>query len=364
VYNALGQRVEMKNGAGTSYTELAYDGFGNMIALHNRTTTTQRTYYLGGRPFARHQDNKTYFLHPNNLGSTTFVTDQTGATIQKTIYYPWGQAWATAGSLKDNRFASLDPRDAETGNDPTLFRMYNPRLYRWLSPDPLAGSILNPQSLNRYAYVLNNPVNFIDPLGLDVWGCVTDANGEDICGPITFTTSWGSSTDFTGGIGGSGHPMHAPMQEIGWLREPGGAGGRGIQVRPDGSIWIYQPASQICTNQGGCYDSVEARWVNVNDLAPEDRNMVILALSGLLAEGPVNLAAVGTAVVPLIVVAGPILGETAQYAAEAAFIFEATHPGCIAEFMSGLAPAPSGASTPCYAVGFAVGNAIEWLKKR
>jgi RHS repeat-associated protein len=183
VYNALGQRVEMKNGAGTSYTELAYDSFGNMIALHNRTTFTQRTYYLGGRPFARHQDNKTYFLHPDHLGSTVFVTDETGATIQKTIYYPWGQAWATAGSLKDNRFASMDPRDAETGNDPTLFRLYNPRLYRWLSPDALAGNILNPQSLNRYAYVLNNPTNLIDPLGLDGW------NPADPCNDPMFAAS-------------------------------------------------------------------------------------------------------------------------------------------------------------------------------
>jgi RHS repeat-associated protein len=106
-------------------------------------------------------------MHTDRLGSTTFVTDETGATIQKTIYYPWGQAWATAGTVKDERFASMEQRDAQTGNDPTVFRMYNPRLYRWLSPDPLAGSILNPQSLNRYAYVLNNPVNVIDPLGLD-----------------------------------------------------------------------------------------------------------------------------------------------------------------------------------------------------
>jgi hypothetical protein len=48
-------------------------------------------------------------MHTDRLGSTTpmtfiGVTDETGATIQKTIYYPWGQTWATAGSLKDNRF--------------------------------------------------------------------------------------------------------------------------------------------------------------------------------------------------------------------------------------------------------------------
>jgi RHS repeat-associated protein len=47
----------------------------------------------------------------------------------------------------------------------TLFRTYQPRLARWLSPDPVAGSILNPQSLNRYAYVVNNPTNFLHPLG-------------------------------------------------------------------------------------------------------------------------------------------------------------------------------------------------------
>jgi RHS repeat-associated protein len=38
---------------------------------------------------------------------------------------------------------------------------------RWLSPDPLGGDVTNPQSLNRYAYVLNNPTTLIDPLGLD-----------------------------------------------------------------------------------------------------------------------------------------------------------------------------------------------------
>ncbi len=45
-------------------------------------------------------------------------------------------------------------------------REYHPTSGRWLSPDPLGGDIMNPQSLNRYAYVLNNPTTFIDSLGL------------------------------------------------------------------------------------------------------------------------------------------------------------------------------------------------------
>jgi RHS repeat-associated protein len=57
-------------------------------------------------------------------------------------------------------------RDGETGNDYTQFRMYESNLGRWMSPDPLAGDISNPQSLNRYSYVVNNPCNLVDPLGL------------------------------------------------------------------------------------------------------------------------------------------------------------------------------------------------------
>jgi uncharacterized protein RhaS with RHS repeats len=52
------------------------------------------------------------------------------------------------------------------------------RLGRWLSPDPLAGDVTDPQSLNRYAYVLNNPTNFSDPLGLrQAWDDPFDTGG-------------------------------------------------------------------------------------------------------------------------------------------------------------------------------------------
>jgi hypothetical protein len=60
--------------------------------------------------------------HPNNLGSTTFVTDETGATIQKTIYYPWGQSWASAGTIK--RVATVNSPVIDRGlfldNEPTV----------------------------------------------------------------------------------------------------------------------------------------------------------------------------------------------------------------------------------------------------
>jgi RHS repeat-associated protein len=62
-------------------------------------------------------------------------------------------------------FAGME-RDTETGNDHTWFRGYEQNLGRWMSPDLLGGDITNPQSLNRYAYALNNPTTLIDPVGL------------------------------------------------------------------------------------------------------------------------------------------------------------------------------------------------------
>jgi len=170
IYNALGQRVEKL--VGSTYTEIVYGAFGQTLAFNNRSAWTDQFFYLGAVPFAKYQGNVTYFIHGNHLGSTTMVYNHTGGTVvQDEIFYPWGERWAYGGALYDERFASLGRRDAESTLDPTLFRMYESRLYRWLSPDPLAGDVLDPQSLNRYAYVLNNPTTLTDPLGLVEYNC-------------------------------------------------------------------------------------------------------------------------------------------------------------------------------------------------
>ena len=105
------------------------------------------------------------------------MTSATGTTQQESTYYPFGGEQRVITNTVDNKykFAGLE-RDSESGLDHTLFRKYPSNLARWLSPDPLAGDITNPQSLNRYAYVLNNPINLIDPTGLE---CVWDDGSYD-----------------------------------------------------------------------------------------------------------------------------------------------------------------------------------------
>jgi RHS repeat-associated protein len=61
-------------------------------------------------------------------------------------------------------------RDAESGLDYFGARYYGSNMGRWMSPDPKGNSVAdfaNPQSWNMYAYVLNNPLKYVDPTGLD-----------------------------------------------------------------------------------------------------------------------------------------------------------------------------------------------------
>jgi RHS repeat-associated protein len=144
---------------------MVYDAFGQLMEYNNGHAETQDLVWLGGRPVATYVSG-TRFLHANALGSTLALTDHYGTYTQDAVYDAWGNLWAWSGTMEDQRFASLGKRDAETGLDPTWARLYSSTQMRWLSPDPLAGDITNPQSLNRYAYVMNNPTTLIDPLGL------------------------------------------------------------------------------------------------------------------------------------------------------------------------------------------------------
>jgi len=82
-------------------------------------------------------------------------------------------------------------RDAESGNDYFGARYYASTMGRFMSPDPLpwihwqngnrddqqrfAAYIANPQNLNLYAYVNNNPLNKTDPTGMNACGTNNDA---------------------------------------------------------------------------------------------------------------------------------------------------------------------------------------------
>ena len=115
----------------------------------------------------------THFEHQDWLGTERMRTayNANGSptyTVEATFTsQPWGDDQGTAGADTDaNHYAQLD-HDSESDTDHAQFRQYSNRQGRWLSPDPYSGSydFSNPQSMNRYVYVLNNPLSMVDPVG-------------------------------------------------------------------------------------------------------------------------------------------------------------------------------------------------------
>jgi RHS repeat-associated protein len=74
---------------------------------------------------------------------------------------------------------ALTERDEATGLDHTWWRKYENTAGRWTSPDPYNGSmkVFVPQNFNRYSYANNDPLNFVDPSGLDPVLCVWRITG-------------------------------------------------------------------------------------------------------------------------------------------------------------------------------------------
>jgi RHS repeat-associated protein len=91
-------------------------------------------------------------------------TDGTGAVTNTYGNYPYGESWYGSGTKW--RVTTYET-DSESSLDYANARSDVPRLGRFLTCDPLGGSISDPQSLNRYTYVLSDPINGVDPLGLD-----------------------------------------------------------------------------------------------------------------------------------------------------------------------------------------------------
>jgi RHS repeat-associated protein len=105
------------------------------------------------------------------VGSGAKQTDVSGAVRARTEHDPHGQVlldWTdVAATLNDRKFTNYE-RDAASGLDYAQARYYQNARGRFTIPDPagLRGAdVRKPQSLNRYSYVNNVPVNFIDPTG-------------------------------------------------------------------------------------------------------------------------------------------------------------------------------------------------------
>ena len=120
----------------------------------------------------------TRYFHKDHLGSTAVITDESGNLVERLAYDSWGKRRNTNGADDPtNSLTSLTTRGF-TGHEHLQAvalvhmngRVYDPLLGRFLSADPHIQDAGNTQSLNRYSYVLNNPLCYTDPNGFFLKG--------------------------------------------------------------------------------------------------------------------------------------------------------------------------------------------------
>ena len=178
VYDAENkQRQYTKTGQQTN--SYYYDGDGNRVKKVDSSGTTVFVYNAGGQLIAEHTSGSpsgggTSYLTGDHLGSTRAVMKSDGS-VARHDFLPFGEELqvgvggrtAGLGYVVDNvrqKFTQKE-RDNESGLDYFGARYYSSSQGRFTSPDSVPGGIANPQSLNLYTYVLNNPLKFIDPTG-------------------------------------------------------------------------------------------------------------------------------------------------------------------------------------------------------
>ncbi len=121
--------------------------------------------------FTDHQTSNTYYYITDHLGTVHAVTDSSGTVVESYRYSPYGKVLAifdengnTILKTKIGNRILFQGReyDWDTGFYYLRARWYDPDTCRWLSKDPIG---IN-GGLNQYVFCGNNPVMFVDPLGL------------------------------------------------------------------------------------------------------------------------------------------------------------------------------------------------------
>ena len=186
VYDAENRQTSYTKAAVT--TSYSYDGDGRRVKKVDSTGTTVFVYNAAGQLVAEYTDAATSgtatmsYLTTDHLGSTRVVTDGTGAVKARHDYLPFGEeigsgkggrasvtGYAAVDSTRQ-RFTSKE-RDTESGLDYFLARYYSSAQGRFTSPDPIPITPerqLDPQAINLYQYVRNNPLAYLDPTGMEL----------------------------------------------------------------------------------------------------------------------------------------------------------------------------------------------------
>ncbi len=164
-YDAFGRRVKAVEGSTTTYS--VYGGPNVLYTLSGKTATDY--VYASGLLVLRKSGSSVRSYHADHLGNVRLVTYWQSSNVQTEYsarYRPFGEVVVLTNKA-DPKFKFTGEWLDSSGLYYLRARYYDPTIGRFVSPDPSFGHLSRPQSLNRYAYVANNPLRSIDPSGQD-----------------------------------------------------------------------------------------------------------------------------------------------------------------------------------------------------
>jgi RHS repeat-associated protein/uncharacterized repeat protein (TIGR01451 family) len=140
---------------------------------YETTGSTWKKYYsFAGQTIMRDVQGLKYFLS-DHLGSTSVVLDDDGTILEQQRYLPFGGVRTDLASpgfrITNTDFTYTGQRDLpDTGLMDYKARFYSPTLGRFIQPDTIIPKMADPQSWNRFSYVINNPLRYTDPTGHEI----------------------------------------------------------------------------------------------------------------------------------------------------------------------------------------------------
>lgn len=184
IYDAESHQKEVRDSSNQVIGQYFYDGDGKRVKKVTTLESTVFVYDAGGSLVIEYTipgSGSTYvqttqYLTQDSLGSPRVITDQAGNVTSRHDYMAFGDEAASAQRVSGLGYTPDNIRqqytgyqtDGESGLDFAQARYYNAKHGRFTSVDPLTASanLKNPQTLNRYSYVINSPYKFTDTLGL------------------------------------------------------------------------------------------------------------------------------------------------------------------------------------------------------
>lgn len=221
--------------------------------------------YLGDRLLATQSPAGTRFHHPDRLG-TRLITDATGAVVSQQDPFAFGTERETPSPDASNRrFTSYD-RSPSTGLDYAINRYYDPGLARFDQVDPLglaSADLADPQTLNLYSYVSNDPVNATDASGT-IDDCINGwTSSGELCEEVTVV-----------GVQSGDFPARYYYETLArWAREDAREAGGGDAGGGGGEHPLQRQARERYENSVRCnngrrpeYVSPGASWSQISDM--------------------------------------------------------------------------------------------------